>query len=281
MRENAVLSHPEIESLPAADLQAAVVAVGVEAGILTRAEQALGYKAPGKLRANTVDNLQALLKLAEEVGAPVYRTADVDGYKRTRVNGWNRLQALEKERTNTVTRLQSLETDGIWAIGVIAATVLGLYRGSWWFFLGVLALTGITWHFMRQRERARKEASLRPKIVAIDEELTKLRNFFQKFSAQLRAEEERSGRQFVVTGEIVWLTSPLEEFHEGVPAPSLDLALQMKERNQEVRFEVEYAVLEIKKERRPYPDPFLIARLGDARLYISVWDEPQFAASPI
>lgn len=67
-----------------------------------------------------------------------------------------------------------------------------------------------------------------------------------------------------------WATVPLKGYNRPLPTGALAMAISLKKHLPEVDFDVHELV-----EQRQI-DPFLSAKLGKARLYIAVWDEPGF-----
>lgn len=69
----------------------------------------------------------------------------------------------------------------------------------------------------------------------------------------------------------LWSRVELERYYEPVPAFALQTALRLKQIVPDVKLYVE----SFEKQQRT-SDPFLVARLDGAEVYLEVWDEPQF-----
>jgi hypothetical protein len=75
-----------------------------------------------------------------------------------------------------------------------------------------------------------------------------------------------------------WDSSDLESYEGNVPEFVLAKAVQIKTALPDTLFAVEYLIEESQSRRRPEPDPFLVAKLGNERYYIDVWNEKEYEA---
>lgn len=74
-----------------------------------------------------------------------------------------------------------------------------------------------------------------------------------------------------------WKVVTLSKYTDPIPDFVLSKAIQIKE----VCPEVEFFVDSLKVNTKRIPDPFLVAKLGDEKYWIEVWDETNFEESLI
>jgi hypothetical protein len=70
-----------------------------------------------------------------------------------------------------------------------------------------------------------------------------------------------------------WFFQRIQNYREEIPLPIADRILAIKRGAPEVVFYIDHLTDD--------PDPFLVAACGDQTLYVGVWDEPSFTATPI
>jgi hypothetical protein len=89
---------------------------------------------------------------------------------------------------------------------------------------------------------------------------------------------ERSGRWDRPDTRITqtWRAVKLSDFSGDIPVAILSKAVNIKKAVPDVEFEVESLVENRRKVVKRLPDPFLVAILNGRRVYIDVWDEPEF-----
>lgn len=79
----------------------------------------------------------------------------------------------------------------------------------------------------------------------------------------------------------VWHITDISTFAGDIPEAVLSKAVEIKKEVPGAKFEIEHLVEVVsekreKKRERRLPDPFLVAVMGKERIYIEVWDEPDF-----
>lgn len=74
-----------------------------------------------------------------------------------------------------------------------------------------------------------------------------------------------------------WRAVKIAEYAGEIPMAILSKAVSIKKALPEVEFEIE-SLVETREKRqiRRLPDPFLVAKFGMKRIFIDVWDEPEF-----
>lgn len=94
--------------------------------------------------------------------------------------------------------------------------------------------------------------------------------------------KENSYRRFSTVGGsyityATWVRTAISEFTGEIPQFVLHTALRVKKKLPGVELVVE----DLRQETRMLPEPFLVAKYGDAEAYIEVWDEPSFTGKRV